>query len=110
MRVLPSEFADLEKFVGDWALPTEQKRFEKRVSSSLAEVKNFNDTLYSRIEDVINYLNKHDIKDFPEDAKHLFWMAQSYMETSHPVDLGWKTTDLDDAFPSDRFEFVPPSA
>jgi hypothetical protein len=32
------------------------------------------------------------------------------MEVSHPIDMNWRTSDVDDAFPSSRFEFLPPSS
>jgi hypothetical protein len=37
MPKLPSEFADLERFT-DWCLPTEQERYTKRLSSTMAEM------------------------------------------------------------------------
>jgi hypothetical protein len=32
------------------------------------------------------------------------------MEVTHPIELGWKTTDIEDAFPYQRLEFLSVSA
>jgi hypothetical protein len=106
---LPPPFADLSRYVGDWALPSEKARFEKRVGSSLQDVRSFNDAMYARIDDIIVYLNQFPLDAIPPEAQTLLTLARAYMETSHPVDLGWSTTDLEDAFPSARFKFVSPS-
>lgn len=106
---LPPPFADLSHYVAAWSLPSEKARFEKRVASSLAEVRSFNDAMYRRIDDIIVYLNQFPLDALTPDAQALLNLARAYMETSHPVDLDWSTTDLEDAFPSARFEFLSPS-
>jgi hypothetical protein len=106
---LPAGFDDLERFVDDWALPTEKARFERRLSASLDEVRHFNDTMHPRMHEIIGYLNGYPLDGLPDDATTLLALARSYMETSHPVDLGWRSTDLEDAFDSDRFTMREPS-
>lgn len=46
---LPLEFVDLETYVESWALETEEKRFEKRISSPLEDVRAFNDAMFARM-------------------------------------------------------------
>jgi hypothetical protein len=106
---LPAGFEDLEQFVTDWALPSEKARFERRLAASLEEVRHFNDTMHPRMHDVIGYLNGFPLDSLPPDATTLLALARSYMETSHPVDLGWRSTDLEDAFDSERFTMREPS-
>lgn len=106
---LPSEFADLDHYVDTWALNSEQERFEKRISTRLEDVKSFNDAMFERIDAVICYLNTQPLESPEPQVMRLMSLAKAYMETSHPVDLLWKTTDLADAFPSDRFQFREPS-
>lgn len=108
-RRLPEPFGDLEVFVDDWALPTEQARFCKRLASTLQEVRQFNDTIHPRMHDIIGYLNQFPLDAMPPEANTLLALARSYMETSHPVDLGWKSIDLEDAFDSSRFTMREPS-
>jgi len=107
--LLPEPFADLSQYVGAWALTTEKERFAKRIASRLEEVCAFNEALFKRIDALIVYLNAQPLHSTDPQVVHLMNLARAYMETSHPVDLHWKTTDLADAFPSDRFEFLEPS-
>jgi hypothetical protein len=106
---LPPEFADLDHYVDSWALNSEQDRFERRISSRLEDVKAFNDAMFERIDAVICYLNTQPLHSPEPQVVCLMNIAKAYMETSHPVDLLWKTTDLADAFPSVRFQFREPS-
>ena len=108
-NVLPTDFADLAHYVLEWALPTEKARHQKRLASSLEVVTEFNNALYPRMDSIIAYLNRFPLDAMPPETINLLNLARAYMETSHPVDLGWPTTDLEDAFPSDRFEYLPPS-
>jgi len=108
-RRLPEPFSDLEVFVDDWALPTEQARFGKRLTSTLDEVRYFNDTIHPRMHDIIGYLNQFPLDAMPPEEHTLLDLARSYMETSHPIDLGWKTIDLEDAFDPSRFTMREPS-
>ena len=38
---LPAEFRDLEPFVDEWALATEEERVEKRYAASMDEIRAF---------------------------------------------------------------------
>jgi hypothetical protein len=50
MAKLPSEFADLEPFT-EWCLATEQQRYDKRLASTMAEMQEFYDAAFGRLED-----------------------------------------------------------
>jgi len=106
---LPPQFSELQHYAAQWALPTEKDRFHKRVGTPLSEVREFNDAMHARIHDVIAYLNEFPLDSAEPQVVTLLNMAKAYMETSHPVDLDWATTDLADAFPPDRFTFASPS-
>ena len=56
MPKLPSEFADLEPFA-DWCLPTEQERYTKRLASTMAEMQEFYDAAFGRLEEAMVYLD-----------------------------------------------------
>ena len=68
--VLPSQFADLEKF-SDWCLATEPERYGKRLNSSMADMQEFYDAGMARIDDAMDYLDQFPLKDLPEDARAL---------------------------------------
>ncbi len=46
-----------------------------------------------------------DLDDLPDDARTLFHLLITFVETAHPIDLNWATTDIEDAFPAERFGF-----
>ena len=43
----------------------------------------------------------------PPDARTLFNMLLTFVETAHPIELNWTTTDIDDAFALDRMAIEP---
>ncbi len=55
--MLPTEFADLERF-SEWCLPTEPERFAKRLASSMAEMQAFDDVITPRAEEAISDRDK----------------------------------------------------
>ncbi len=106
---LPASFADLAAFA-DWIVPVERDRHRKRVTADLATVKRFYEAAFPRMEAIITYLNARRWEDMDPAAENLFVLACALMEVSHPVELGWKTTDIEDAFPYQRLEFLSVSA
>jgi hypothetical protein len=92
---LPSEFADLEPYLG-WDLATEPERYAKRLASSMAEMQAFYDTAFPRLEDVIAYCDKFPLDDLPDDAKTLMHMMQSLVNVSFPVEA-WKQPKVPDS-------------
>lgn len=89
MSRLPEEFADLERFT-DWCLPTEAHRYQKRLSSTIAEMKEFYDAAMPRLEDVMAYCDsRFPLDGMPDDAKALIHMMQSLVNVSFPIEV-WK--------------------
>lgn len=89
MSRLPSEFADLERFT-DWCLPTEQERYTKRLNSTMAEMQEFYDAAFPRLEDVMEYCDaRFPLDGIPDDAKALIHMMQSLVNVSFPIEV-WK--------------------
>lgn len=109
---LPKEFAALEPFT-EWALPSERDRHRKRIATDLRTVRTFYDAMFPHMNAIMGFLDKIPADDFdrqPAEVKTLHNLALAFMEVSHPVDMNWRTSDVDDAFPSSRFEFLPPSS
>lgn len=105
MSRLPSEFAELEPFVEEWALENEHDRFVKLTATSIETLRVFYDAVVPRAEEISDYLNALDLDDLPDDARTLFLMLITFVETAHPIDLNWAATDIEDAFPAERFGF-----
>ena len=86
---LPSEFADLEPFT-EWCLATEQERYDKRLASTMAEMQEFYDAAFGRLEDAIVYLDaRFPLNEMPDDAKALMHLMQSLVMVSFPIEV-WK--------------------
>jgi len=104
---LPEAFADLNRFVPEWSLPTEQSRAVKRVDSTIGELRLFHFVVFPRLDEIIAYLNDfpNDPGALPADAKRLYDLALMTMEAAAPIDLGWAQPDIEDVFPMERFRF-----
>jgi hypothetical protein len=101
-RLLPAQFAALAPFVTEWALPTEADRLKKLTGASLGELKEFYDAVFARAEEMKAYLMPFRLDAMPEEARTLFDLLLTFIETAHPIELNWTTTDIDDAFALDR--------
>jgi hypothetical protein len=104
---LPIDFSELNPFVSDWSLPSEQARAAKRIDSSIQELRNFHMAVFTRFDEIVKYLNQlpNDPDALPIDAKNLYDLALMAMEAAAPIDLGWSSPDIEDVFPLQRFKF-----
>jgi len=109
-ETLPPAFADLTPYL-DWALSTELERHHHRVSTSLPEIRRFYDAVMPRIHAIAAHLDTFPGADpdaLPPVERNLYNLALAFMEASHPIDLNWQRTDIDDAFPFERMEYLAP--
>lgn len=107
--LLPEAFTDL-RHLGDWIRSTEEERHRKKIASDIETARAFYQTVFSRMEAIIRYLNGVAWEAMKPADRNLFLLACMCMEVSHPVELGWNTTDIADAFPTDRVQFLSESA
>jgi len=108
--ILPPAFAGLAPYL-DWALPTEQERHFRRVGATLPEIRAFYDAVMPQIHAIAAHLDTFPGADpdaLPPPERSLYNLALAFMEASHPVDLNWQRTDIDDAFPFERMEYLAP--
>ena len=96
---LPSAFAELGGFVQTWCLPTEAERWNRRLASSLAEMREFYDAFFPRLEEAIEYCDKFPLDDLPEDAMRLLYLIYSLVMVAMAVEIFGqpKPTDSADA-------------
>ena len=109
---LPSGFEDLEPHVAAWSLPTEEARYSKRISTSLADVKAFYEAIYPRMDAVMTHLSAYaagDVAQLPADTRRLYRLALAYFEASHPIELRWGGAEPEHAFPANRIVYQGPS-
>jgi hypothetical protein len=96
---LPSAFAELERFAQTWCLATENERWNQRLASSMTEMREFYDAFFPRAEDAIDYCDKFDLEDMPEDALNLLHLIYSLVMVAMVVEIFKqpKPTDSADA-------------
>ena len=97
--LLPSAFAELEGFAQIWCLPTEAERWNRRVASSMAEMQEFYDAFFPRLEEAIDYCDKFSLDDMPDDAVQLLHLIYSLIMVAMAVEIFAqpKPTDSADA-------------
>lgn len=104
--MLPEPFADLAGPGGEWILPTEKARHDKRVTSDLQTVRTLYEAMLPRMDAIMTYLNTLPLGEMRPADRNLYSLALAFMEISHPIELNWKGTDTEGAFPSERLEFL----
>ena len=100
--VLPDQFADLEPFVADWSLAEERTRNQKRLSSSMEELRTFYDAIFPRMETILAYLQQFPPDTMPEEVRRLFFLTLSLAEIAPAVEL-FGQSGVIDGFESSRF-------
>jgi hypothetical protein len=106
---LPANFKYLAHWGAELSLDSEKARHFKRVYSDFATVKGFFDAVNPRMDEIIGYLNTLntiDPKQLGTADRNLYYLAATCIEMSHPIDMKWRGTDIDDKFPSERLHFV----
>jgi hypothetical protein len=97
--LLPSAFAELEEFAQTWCLPTEAERWNQRLGSTMAEMREFYGEFFPRLEEAIEYCDKFSLDDLPEDAVNLLHLIYSLVMVAMAVEVFGqpKPTDSADA-------------
>jgi hypothetical protein len=85
--LLPSEFEELEKFAEAWCLRTETERFERRLASSMDEMLAFYNAFFPRLEEAIDFCDRHPLDDLPEDVERLLQLIYSLIMVSMAVEI-----------------------
>ena len=98
MPTFPAEFADLEPFA-DWALPSEDERYDKRIASTMDELQAFYDAAFPRIEDAFAHLDRHPLDALPEAEANLLNLLNALMTASFPVEV-WRQPRVPDSGPA----------
>jgi len=94
-NVLPAEFADLEPFA-DWAIPTEGRRYAKRLASTMPELQAFYDAAFPRLEAGTAYLKGVALDGISEEDQHLLWLFAALVTVSFPVEV-WRQARVPDS-------------
>ena len=87
MTLLPSEFVDLEPFAERWCLASEPERWDRRLESSMAELRALYEAVFPRVEAIYGFLDQHPLDDLPDDARQLLNLMLSFVMVSFPVEV-----------------------
>ncbi len=93
--VLPTEFADLERF-SEWCLASEPERYAKRLNSSMPEMQAFYNAITPRAEEAITYCDKFSLDEMPDDVLNLMHLLYSMIMVSFPIEC-WKQPRVPDS-------------
>jgi len=96
------EFRELDAIVAEWGLPTMQQRIEKRLNSSMQELRQFHDSMLPHLEKIIEFLNQFPVDAIPEQYKPLANAALAMCEVDDPVNK-WRSVLLEEALDPRRF-------
>jgi hypothetical protein len=95
--LLPSAFAELEEYAQTWCLATETERWNARVGATMAELREFYDALFPRLEEAIDYCDKFPLDDLPDDALNLLHMIYSLIMVAMAVEIMHQPAPVDAA-------------
>ncbi len=85
--LLPSAFAELEKYARTWCLETETERWNARLASTMPEMREFYDAFFPRLEEAIEYCDKFTFDSLPDDALNLLHMIYSLIMVAMSVEI-----------------------
>lgn len=94
--MLPSEFADLERFAPTWCLATEAERYAQRMASSMQEIQDFYDACFPRVREAMAHLDELSLHDLPPQELNLLRLVYSLIMASLPVEV-WSQPRVIDA-------------
>ena len=84
--MLPAEFSELEPFAAEWSLPSETERYDRRISSSMEDMRAFYDAITPVATAAIAYCNQYPLDAMPEDVLNLMHLLYSMIMVSFPVE------------------------
>jgi len=102
----PPDYADLEPFA-DWALPTENERYAKRVASSMEELQAFYDAVFPRLAESVEYLKGIELAQMTDQEANLVRLFEALVTVSFPVEV-WRQPRVPDSGASSFDAIVQP--
>lgn len=105
-NTLPEQFEALHVFVAEWALGTEQARFEKRLNTPYETVKLFYEATIPLMPDVMSYLQNKPVSPDQQCDKNLMFLALSCVEVSRIFEVWGKQDVRADYFDPERITCV----
>ena len=98
---LPAGFEDLEGYVAEWALATQQERNDQRCRCTFKQLEDFYAVMIGRIREIAKHLDGFPINALPQDSVRLMFLGQMLMEIAPAVEV-MKTVDVPADYPRER--------
>lgn len=85
---LPGGFAELERWVAEWALPRQLERSATRQSATMEKINAFYQATLPRLPEILELLGRYAAgADIPKDVERLFHLSLSMGEIAPAVEL-----------------------
>jgi hypothetical protein len=107
MPTFPAAFADIEQYA-DWALPSEEDRYAKRLTCSMDQLQAFYDAVFPRLAESINYLRGVALDGISDEDQRLLWLFSALVTVSFPVEV-WRQPRVPDSGASSVHVVVEPA-
>jgi hypothetical protein len=106
--VLPAEFSGLQKYADDgWTDPIRAQRTEKRLASTIEEIRGFYDAVVPHLPRILDYLDTFPLDAMPEEQARLLHLAFSVAEVRNAVE-SFGQPDVVDGWETRRFVIHAP--
>jgi hypothetical protein len=107
MPTFPAAFADIEQYA-DWALPSEEDRYAKRLTCSMDQLQAFYDAVFPRLAESIDYLKGVALDGISDEDQRLLWLFSALVTVSFPVEV-WRQPRVPDSGASSVHVVVEPA-
>ena len=86
-KQLPEGFAELETWASEWALPTQNTRWDKRLASTREELFTFYNAVLPHLEPILDHVDQYPLGELPAQSARLFDLALMHAEIAPNVEL-----------------------
>lgn len=108
-QILPPGFADLEPFVGAWALKGQSARYGRMTQTDMSDLTAFYEQMLPRVAAALDHLDGFPLNAMPAPQQRLLDLVLTFAETAHPADFRWQSTSLEGVFPFERIKLFSAS-
>ena len=103
MSLLPEGFESLESWAEEWAMPTQNRRWEKRLDSSKEDLQAFYAAVQPRLGEILAHADEFPLGEMPEKSARLFDLSMMLAEIAPNVELYAGEPGIPHSFEEDRF-------
>jgi hypothetical protein len=102
-HLLPEGFETLETWASEWAMSTQNTRWDKRLASTREELIAFYQAVQPHLEEILEHADKFEIGELPEQSARLYALALMVAEIAPNVELYDGDPNVPFSFEEKRF-------